>query len=57
MKSLQSSRLHEDIQSLIKKLLFFFMGVLYRRKMGENLQKSLFFLNIVPFHGKLCFKA
>ena len=35
MSSLRSSRLHENIQS---------MGVLYRRKMEENPQKSLFFL-------------
>ena len=58
MNSLQSSCLHENIQSLIKKLTFFCMGVLCRRKIEENSQKSLVFVKkIVPFHDKLCFKA
>ena len=42
MKSLQSSCLHENIQSLIKKLTFFYMGLLYRRKIGETLQNHCF---------------
>ena len=49
VKSLQSSRLHENIQSLIKKLTVFYMGLLYRRKMGENPQKSLFFAKKILF--------
>ena len=39
-----SSRLHENIQSLIKKLTFFYIGMLCRSKMGEIPQKSLFFV-------------
>ena len=36
MNSLQSFRLHENIQSLIKKLTFFYMKVLCKIKIGEN---------------------
>ena len=36
--------IYKSIISLIKKLTFFYMGMLCRRKMGENPQKSLFFV-------------
>ena len=58
INSSRNSHLHENIQSLIKKLTFFYMVVFYRRKMGENPQKLLFFVKKnVAFHDKLCFKA
>ena len=44
INSSRNSHLHENNQSLIKKLTFFYMVVFYRRKMGENPQKLLFFV-------------